>query len=82
MISWEIQQDGETTACGVLDDIAIPPHESGVIRLNGEVPETGDVTILLNYSAKKDDSVFFPRGHAPRRGQARVPLRPHRGITD
>ena len=64
MISWEIQQDGETTACGVLDDIAIPPHESGVIRLNGEVPETGDVTILLNYSAKKDDSVFFPRGHA------------------
>ena len=24
MISWEIQQDGETTACGVLDDIAIP----------------------------------------------------------
>lgn len=64
MISWEIQQDGETTACGVLDDIAIPPHESGVIRLNGEVPETGDVTILLNYSAKKDDGVFFPRGHA------------------
>ena len=64
MISWGIQQDGETTACGVLDDIAIPPHESGVIRLNGEVPETGDVTILLNYSAKKDDSVFFPRGHA------------------
>ena len=64
MISWEIQQDGETTACGVLDDIAIPPHESSVIRLNGEVPETGDVTILLNYSAKKDDSVFFPRGHA------------------
>ena len=64
MISWEIQQDGETTACGVLDDIAIAPHESGVIRLNGEVPETGDVTILLNYSAKKDDSVFFPKGHA------------------
>ncbi len=64
MISWEIQQDGETTACGTIDDVAIAPHESGVITLNGEMPETGDVTILLNYSAKKDDSVFFPKGHA------------------
>lgn len=64
MISWEIQQDGDTMACGVIEDVAIAPHESGVITLNGEIPTQGDVTILLNYSAKKDDSVFFPKGHA------------------
>ena len=51
-------------ACGVIEDVAIAPHESGVITLNGEIPTQGDVTILLNYSAKKDDSVFFPKGHA------------------
>lgn len=84
MISWEIQQDGETTACGVIDDIAIAPHESGVITLNGEIPEEGDVTILLSYSAKKDDSVFFPKGHAlgfdqlivSRAARAQEPLTP------
>ena len=64
MISWEIQQDGDTVACGVIDDVQIAPHESGVITLNGEIPTEGDVTILLCYSAKKDDSIFFPQGHA------------------
>jgi len=64
MISWEIQQDGDTVACGVIDDVAIAPHETGVITLNAEIPTEGDVTILLCYSAKKDDSVFFPQGHA------------------
>lgn len=63
MISWEIQQDGDTLSCGVIEDIAIAPHETGVITV-GEIPEEGDVTVILNYSAKKDDSVFFPKGHA------------------
>lgn len=64
MISWEIQQNGDTVACGVIDDVEIAPHESGVITLNSEIPTEGDVTVLLCYSAKKDDSIFFPKGHA------------------
>lgn len=63
MISWEIQQDGDTLSCGVIEDVAIAPHETGVITV-GEIPTEGDVTVILNYSAKKDDSVFFPKGHA------------------
>ena len=62
-LSWEIQQDGDTVACGVMDDIKIAPHESGVITLPDAIPTEGDVAVLLQYSAKKNDSVFFEKGH-------------------
>ena len=62
-LSWEIQQDGDTVACGVMDDIRIAPHESGVITLPDAIPTEGDVAVLLQYSAKKNDSVFFEKGH-------------------
>lgn len=64
MISWEIQQDGDTLACGVIEDVAIAPHDTGVITLGSAIPTEGDVTVILCYSAKKDDSIFFPKGHA------------------
>lgn len=63
-LSWEIQQDGDAVACGVMEGIALAPHESGVIALPEAIPAEGDVTVLLSYSAKLDDSPFFPRGHA------------------
>lgn len=62
-LSWEIQQDGDTVACGMMDDIKIAPHESGVIMLPDAIPTEGDVAVLLQYSAKKNDSVFFEKGH-------------------
>lgn len=46
-----------------MDDIKIAPHESGVITLPDAIPTEGDVAVLLQYSAKKNDSVFFEKGH-------------------
>ena len=64
ILSWEIQQDGDTVACGVEENIDIAPHDTGVLELPVSAPEGGDVTVLLNYSAKREDGEFFPRGHA------------------
>lgn len=64
LVAWEIQQDGDTVACGVLENVDIAPHESAVITLPERIPTAGDVTVILNYSAKLSDSPFFTRGHA------------------
>ncbi len=64
ILSWEVQQDGDTVACGVVEEIDIAPHETGVLELPVSAPTEGTVTVLLQYSAKKEDGAFFPKGHA------------------
>lgn len=64
ILSWEVQQNGDTVACGVEENVDIAPHATGMLELPVSAPEGGDVTVLLNYSAKREDGEFFPRGHA------------------
>ena len=56
-LSWEIQQDGDTVACGVMDDIKIAPHESGVITLPDAIPTAVSYTHLDVYKRQMSSSM-------------------------
>lgn len=61
-ISYEVIQNGETVFGGNIDDLELAPHESKEIALPIEQSYEGDVTMLISYTAKKDED-FFDAGY-------------------
>lgn len=63
LVRYEICQDGETLLCGMLEDVAIAPHGTTEITIPGEIPTTGDVTLVLEYLAK-GETAFYGAGYS------------------
>lgn len=61
-VRYEICRDGETLACGLLEDVDIAPHGTRKVEIPAEIPAQGDVTMVLEYLAKTDTG-FYNEGY-------------------
>lgn len=61
-ISYDICENGEAVYTGRYDDVRIAPHGEVTLPLPADLPEEGDVTMLLRYDAK-EDGAFYDQGY-------------------
>ncbi len=55
-IRWTLECDGEAVAGGRVEELSVPPHGEGQVKLTFSVPETGRCFLKLYYHLKNADA--------------------------
>lgn len=61
-VEYTVTQDGEAVCSGKWD-VSIPPMGETVVSLPEELPQTGDVAVMITYTALHD-TPFYEAGHS------------------
>lgn len=61
-ISYDICENGEAVYTGRYESISAAPHSTVTLPLPADLPDEGDVTMILRYDAK-EDGPFYDKGY-------------------